>query len=139
MINPIKYDKRPIWMSIVSGVILVVVLMITLPHELTWWRILGYAIVLLLWILWGWGLALTTSRIRHTKVKKGVDPKDLELNTTYYLNGKTYAVYLGQNAYNGKYYFRVWGVDQPNETIAENCTGFYPGEVSCYISATAEE
>ncbi len=79
--------------------------------------------------------------IFHTEVKHFVEPSDLIVGQTYYLNGQNKAKYIGQESYTGKYQFLIEGVHSQNEIDTmnrENAEQLYPGQVRKYISANKE-
>jgi len=79
------------------------------------------------------GISTWTKKLLHTKVKRGVQPKDLVEYEYYHLNGRTMAVYQGQDPDTGKYIFRM--------TINGDYvyTHLEPKEVREYISKNEEK
>jgi hypothetical protein len=80
--------------------------------------------------------AITADDIFHRKVDHPADPKGLVVGRLYWLNGETWARYIGQNENTGKYGFSIFGINNPD--IPGDVKFLIPGIVRTYISTQEE-
>lgn len=93
-------------------------------------------LIFLLYLFAGWAVRKVSYTIFNRRVDHPVDPKDLTIGQTYWLNGETWATYKDQDDLSGKHLFSIYGLNnakKPNDT-----TGLYPEQVRVYIASVRE-
>lgn len=138
-----KSPRKPNWFIFVLSAVLDVVLIgfVALPlfnfdHIISWSEALFSLFTFLTLLILGFAVSITSDTIFHRKVDHPVDPKDLEVDRTYWLNGETWAIYKGQDDYTGKYNFSIYGLNKAKKP--DDVTNLYPGQAKQYISTIRE-
>jgi hypothetical protein len=142
MKSPYVIDFTPLKIMAVGGVLLCLFAILPgllIRHETFTWGDLFSALGLYLCFI-GIGLIATSSYSRailRVKVKNPVNANDMVTDNTYWLNGETWARYLGIDPYTRKYRFNVFGVEYTART--GEYTTLLAGEVETYISTVCED
>jgi len=98
------------------------------------WSILG----VILYTLVGWWIAVRfTGTIFYRQVDHPIEPYNLQTLRTYWLNGKTPAVFVGILDYPGTYLFHILGLHKKNDLY--DAKPLFPDQVKKYISENQEE
>ena len=135
MINPYKVDYRAFWaleafVLVCSIIILGSTTFFGGSFLIVLSTFLGLTAFNYLWIRW------FSKKALHTRVKNPVKVEGLVIGQIYYLNGQTYAKFLGQNQYTLKFGFSIFGINKPDN--ATDITYLYKYEVETFLSAVAE-
>ena len=88
-------------------------------------------------MLAGWWIAIKfTGTIFHRQVDRPIEPSDLQILQTYWLNGETAAVFIGRLDHPGTYLFHIHGLNKRHDLLDAKALTF--DQVSKYISSHKE-
>jgi hypothetical protein len=137
--SPIKFDRQAI-----AGFFFIWLVFLAIDAtsnswaSLSFWQIIGKIVLLLIMLalLLFVPFVVVGSTILNRRVNSPADPDNLVIGQRYWLNGETWAKYLGQDRDTGEYRFSIYGVNK--EDNPEDSTDLKPGHIRNYISTVQE-
>lgn len=113
MKSPIKYNWFALKTSAVIGIFIALAMLEVFHYTYGWdlqTFLSAFAIYLGL-LASGFFISISFGRFLNRPVDHPVAIIELEVGRRYWLNGETWAYYLGQNNYTGKYKFHIYGLN----------------------------
>lgn len=130
-----KFAGIGIPFSVLISIVLHYIFPDTFGWEITVFSMLFYSCF---FVLMGYSLSKVVSSINmfHRVVVNPVKISNLTINTVYWLNGETWARYIGQDDNTGQYGFSIYGIGDYDNPI--DAVFMAPHTIKRYISTIKE-
>ena len=142
MKSPIKYSKWPIILCFLVSLFIIGITLNTVylsGEVITLGRIICSAVGVLVYTLVGWWIAVRfTGTLFYRQVDQShrIEPRKLIQGTTYWLNGKTPAIFIGMLEHSGTYLFHIQGFNKKD--VPYDAKALFPDQVRKFISTQQE-